>query len=71
MIGYTTVLTIPIFQTSVTSFYCSAGNPLTNKQDCYVGGHVLMVMVGVMNCVWLFVVNVYYAMYYFNRNPFS
>lgn len=71
MVLYTTILTIPIFQTSVTAFYCSADNPFTSQQNCYVGSHIIIVIMGILNCMWLLVVNAYYTMYYYSRNPFS
>ena len=70
-VGYTTVLTIPVFQTSITAFYCDSSNPFTMSQDCYVGSQIFIVVLGILNCCWLFLINFFYAMYYFNRNPFS
>ena len=68
---YTTVLTIPMFQTSVTAFYCAQSNPFTSRQECYVGSHVLIAILGLLNMLCLMLVNVFYAMYYYSRNPFS
>jgi hypothetical protein len=71
MVLYTTILTIPIFQTSLTAFYCSVDNPFTSQQDCYIGSHIIIVIMGIINCLWLLLVNAFYAMYYYSRNPFS
>lgn len=67
-IGYTTVLTIPIFQTSITAFFCSNSNPFTNRQQCYISTHIIIAVLGIFNVLWLTLVNFFYAMYYFNPN---
>ena len=33
--------------------------------------HILIAVLGMLNFLWLIVVNAYYTMYYFSRNPFS
>ena len=71
MVLYSTVLTIPMFQTSLTAFYCSSDNPFTSIQNCYIDAHILIAILGVLNFVWLVVVSAYYMMYYYSRNPFS
>ena len=67
----TTILTIPMFQCSLTAFYCSSENPFSNKQNCYVGSHIIIAGIGFMNLIWLLFVNFFVAVYYYNRNPFS
>lgn len=71
MIAFSTFLTIPICQTSVTSIYCQKTAPLTMAQDCYSSTQIFIVILGVINIVWLLAINLYFSLYYYNRNPFS
>jgi hypothetical protein len=71
MIFYNTVLTIPIFQTSITAIYCTSINPFTNIQQCYQGSHIIIMILAIFNMAWLLTTNIYYTLYYFIRNPFS
>jgi hypothetical protein len=71
MVAFCTFLTIPICQTSVSSIYCQSTAPLTKVQDCYSSSQVIVAILGAINMIWLVAVNLYFSLYYYNRNPFS
>jgi hypothetical protein len=71
MISFSTFLTIPICQTSVSSIYCQDTAPLTMAQDCYSSTHICIAILGMFNIIWLLAINLYFSLYYYNRNPFS
>lgn len=72
MIFYTTILTIPMFQTALTAFYCSTtNNPFTMIQKCYEGTELIIAILGFLNLVWLLFITFFYSMYYCNHSPFS
>ena len=68
---YTTVLVIPMYQCSLTAFYCDSANPFASQQQCYVGPQIIIAAMGFLNLAWLLFLNFFVSLYYYNRNPFS
>jgi hypothetical protein len=71
MVSFSTFLTIPICQTSVLSIYCQREAPFTKIQNCYSSTQICIAILAVINIIWLIVINLYFSLYYYNRNPFS
>ena len=71
MVCLNTFLTIPICQTSVTAIYCQSTDPYTAIQDCYSTTELCIAILATVNLIWLLVSNFYFALYYYDRNPFS
>ena len=70
MICFNTFLTIPVFQTSITSILCLPTSPYSAHLDCYQGNQIFITILAIINVLWLFFTNFYYSLYYYSRNPF-
>ena len=60
-----------MFQSSINAFYCSSTNPFSLKENCYAGVNLIYSFLGLSNLVWIIVMNFFYSLNYYNRNPFS
>ncbi len=65
-----TVLTTPIFLTSLLAFYCHTSNPYHPGRQCYNTYHLFIILLSLFNLVWILIVNLYFFMLYFTKNPF-
>lgn len=70
IIAYNTFLTVPIFQTSLTAIYCLPDTPFMLYETCYSGVSLFIMALGTINMAWLLILNLYYTIYYYSRNPF-
>lgn len=71
MICFNTIFTIPVCQTAVTSIYCLDSAPFTARQSCYSTTQLFILFLSLINLVWLLMSNLFFALYYYSRNPFS
>lgn len=71
VVSLSTFLTIPICQTSMTSIYCSTSSPFTSILNCNSTSQISLAILGSINIIWVLATNIYFALYYYSRNPFS
>ena len=66
-----TVLTTPIFLSSLLAFYCHQANPYHPGRQCYNTYHLLIILLSFFNLIWMAAINLYFFLFYFTKNPFS
>ena len=55
---------------SLLAFYCTNNNPYHPARTCYDTFHLMLIFMGFLNIAWLLIINVYYFMIYYTKNPF-
>lgn len=55
---------------SLLAFYCTNNNPYHPGRTCYDTFHLMLIFMGFLNIAWLLIINVYYFMIYYTKNPF-
>ena len=66
-----TVLTTPIFLSSLLAFYCHKANPYHHDRQCYNTYHLFIILLSFFNIIWMAAINIYFFLFYFTKNPFS
>ena len=66
-----TIYTIPNALSSLLIFYCHPSSPYHPNRDCYDTYHLFLIFMGLINLLWILIINIYYFMLYYVDNPFK